>query len=311
MKIYAPAARNIVITGLAILVCLRGVLLSADKAFVPPAAVTGPKIEGYDLEIKDGQLVRATGKVEATLANVVDALRDRYTDANIVVSPGLGNLKIADLKLRAGRLGEQLQAVRVASGEKFEVQGPSGPIPQQIDPNTGLPVGGPMTPDRGLFVLREAAPRPEKQRMVEAFNIGPYLEWLRFRAGNNPADVTDKALAEIETILRDTMSDLKGDSPDLDHPTWQYHRGATLLVLIGTHDSIEVARKIINVLPGMNSMAGEARPGYGLDSGQQPDPAARQRAAAEEAFRARYGLKRTNPSSPQPVPEEPESSPPK
>ena len=312
MKIYDLNLGRVAVVSLSVLlVCLPQVLLGGQ--LVAPEAVTAAKAAGYDLEIKDGQLIRPTGKVDATLANVVDALRDRYTDANIVVSPELAKLKIADLKLRAGRLAEELEAVRIASGEKFEVQGPSGPNPP-MDPNTGLPLAGAINLDRGLFVLRETRPQPEKQRVVEAFNIGPYLEWLRRqpRDQGQTVDPTDKAMQEITTILDDTLSRLEGDSPNIDHPSWQYHRGATLLVLIGRHDSIEVARKIINALPGMTSMAEDSRaPSGWSESGGPPDRVAKQRAAADDAFRARYGLKRSNPSSPQPVPAEPESSPPK
>ena len=152
MKRYHLTLRGMAVAGIsALLVGLPDVLLSAELA--APAAVTAAKAGNYDLEIKDGQLLRPTGKVEATLANVIDALRDRYTEANIVLSPGLANLKIADLKLRASGLGEELQAVRVASGEKFEVIGPSFQ-PEQMDPKTGLPIAGAV--HRGLFVLRNA-----------------------------------------------------------------------------------------------------------------------------------------------------------
>jgi hypothetical protein len=65
------------------------------------------------------------------LGNVVDVLRDRYTNANIVMSPGLAKLRISDLKLRAGHLADELEAIRVASGGKFEWTGPrnvDGPL---------------------------------------------------------------------------------------------------------------------------------------------------------------------------------------
>src|SRR5262249_28890699 len=89
----------------------------------------------YDLEISNGTLVLEGKKTEATLANVVEVLRARYQQANIVIAPGLAQLKISDLKLRAGQLVDELEAVRVASGEKFEVIGPRSGVGPPIDPN--------------------------------------------------------------------------------------------------------------------------------------------------------------------------------
>ena len=97
-----------------LLTCLPGLLMAAEKT--PPAKVPDTRPPGYDLQIIDGQLIRPQGKVEATLANVVDALRDQYAEANIILSPGLSKLKVGDLKLRAGKLSDELEAVRVASG---------------------------------------------------------------------------------------------------------------------------------------------------------------------------------------------------
>ena len=123
----------------------------------------------YDLEIVDGILVLDGRKMEATLANVVDALRTRYQDANIAVAPGLGKLKISDLKLRAGQLTDELEAVRVASGNKFDIKGPGG-VPV-IDPNTGRPLN--ESSNSGLFVLQGPPATEQSERYVEAFNIEP------------------------------------------------------------------------------------------------------------------------------------------
>jgi hypothetical protein len=276
------------------LVCLPCLPTPAEP-LAPPAATTDIKAANYNLEIEEGQLVRPGGRVEATLANVVNALRDEYTNANIVLAPGLAKLKVSDLKLRAGSLAQELEAVRVACFDKFEIQAVGGPaVRVDVDPTTGLPLdlttGVPLQGGKrenpGLFVLREPKPTPETQRVFEAFNIGPYLEWLRRQStgsGKTNVDLTDQGLEEIAQIIHDTVSDVKGVSPD-NQPTWQYHKGATLLVVIGTRDSVEIAGKIVNVLPGMNSVGEQSRAQSGRAS---PD-----RAAADEAFRRRYGLSR-------------------
>src|SRR5207249_9222726 len=94
-------------------------------------AASGPKQE-YDLVIADGMLIKKgakEGKVEATLANVVDALRERHSSANIAIAPGVAKLKIGGRKLRAGLLWDELEAIRVASGSGFDWMAPGSPNP--------------------------------------------------------------------------------------------------------------------------------------------------------------------------------------
>jgi hypothetical protein len=241
--------------------------LSAEKALQALAATTESKPAGYDLKIEEGQLIRAGTKVDATLANVVDALRDRYTEANIIFSPGLAKLKVGDLKLRAGWLGEELQAVRVASGEKFEVETPGGPAPQQIDPTTSLPLAAARSINAGLFVLRQSVPPAQRHRVVEAFNIGPYLDWLRLQPkdGNSKGKEDDYGPQELKMIIMDTIGGFTNDGDTADRPVFQYHPGASLLIVIGNTDAVEIARKIVNALPGMSS-TGEAAKESAQDS---------------------------------------------
>jgi hypothetical protein len=253
---------------------------AGQPTLAPPGTMANnPASSGYNLEVVDGKLILPAGKVEATLGNVIDALRDQYTEANLVLAPGLAKLKVADLKLRAGRLMDELEGLRVATGGKFEIQGPNNPGPVQVDPTTGLPIGG-TTSNGGLFVLRDPRPTRPTERAVEAFNIGPYIDWLRHNDGQK-RDTEDQALNQIGKIIQDSIEDFKADSGDADRPTWKYHPGATLLVVIGNIESVEIARKIVNALPGMSAIAANARAGYGLGYSQN---------AAEDAFRARYGL---------------------
>jgi hypothetical protein len=275
-------------------------LLAGQPATPLATTASDAKSSGYNLEIVDGKLILPGGKVEATLGNVIDALREQYTEANLVLAPGLAKLRVADLKLRAGRLMDELEGLRVATGGKFEIQGPSIAV-QSLDPTTGLPVGS-GKPNAGLFVLRDPRPSGPTERMAEAFNIGPYLEWLHH--GSQKPATDESAVDEICNIIRDTISDFKGNASDADQPKWQYHRGATLLVVIGNIESVEIARKIVNALPGMSAIADSARARYGLGVPSPGDAASR--AAAEEAFRARYGLIRSSPPVNQPQNPSPE-----
>jgi hypothetical protein len=155
-----------------------------------PTTTSDAKSSGYNLEIVDGKLIVPGGKLEATLGNVIDALREQYTEANIVLAPGLAKLRVPDLKLRAGRVMDELEGLRVATGGKFEIQS-TGALAQTFDRNSGLPVGS--TPQNvGLFTLRDPRPTGPNERTVEAFNIGPYLTWLRMK----PSDGAEKRSTE-------------------------------------------------------------------------------------------------------------------
>jgi len=246
---------------------------AADKP-APAAADSEPA--GYALEIENGKLVRNSGdgrNREATLDNVLDVLRDNYTHANIVMAPGLAKVKIADLKLRALQLPEELEAVRVASGYKFEWHGPGdnlvaggvqlGSESAAVNPATGLPVSPGEAASQfnaGLFVLREPVPTTENSRMVEVFNLSPYLERLH----KNDSDVATH-LNQIEGIIGETLKGL--DQGDSAHsPTYQFHSGANLLVVIGTKEEIDVTRKVVRALLGEPDFEG-AQPGGIYTSG--------------------------------------------
>lgn len=278
--------------------------LAGQAVATPPATSSVPKSSGYNLEIVDGKLILPGGKVEATLGNVVEALRDHYAEANIVVAPGLARLRVADLKLRAGRLLDELEGLRVATSHEFEIQSPSVAA-STIDPTTGLPREG-AKPNAGLFMLRENQSTGARERVVEAFNIGPYLNWI---TANKHVDAAQKreseqdALHEVIEMIQETIMQFKGDIGDAEQPSCRYHPGATLLVVIGRMDSVEIARKIVNALPGMNAMVDLAT----VRNGPTALPSD-QRTAAEEAFRKRYGLDPAKPAAgqpgkPQPAPE--------
>jgi hypothetical protein len=254
---------------------------SNSRPTATPAA-TGSSAHPYDLEINNGFLVRGAEKVEATLANVIDNVRQRYPEANIAMSPGMARIKVSDLKLRTLGLAQELEAIRVASGEKFSATN-LGADPHSSKPN------------QGLFTLRETT-TPDRERMVEAFNIGPYLR--NEAAEQQSEDAIRKRVREVEEMIVMTLRALH-DS-DAEKLQFQFHPGASLFVAIGSSQDVGVARKIISALPGQpvieprsqfgSSAENEAfRRRYGLDRMPQPTPTNPRDTQADE-FRKRYGL---------------------
>jgi hypothetical protein len=270
---------------------------AADKTATPKKAAlsAGPETEGYDLWIAEEVFLYRGKKLEPTLGNVVDALRERYADANIALAPGLAAVKISDLKLRAGQLSDELEAIRVASGSKFEwiAPGSAGPnLPpgsSVIDPATGLPSPSAESLNRGLFILREAPPTPWTERTVEAFNLSGYIQWLTNKdrtaaAPDSRAKAAEQSLHDVEKIVMETIETLKrGNLDSQDQPRFQFHSGANLLVTVGTRESVEIVRKVVNALPGQVE-AGSPNPGgFGGVGGPTPNQAV-------NAFMQRYGL---------------------
>jgi len=178
---------------------------------------------------------------------------------------------------------DELEAVRVASGEKFEIQGPkSGRV--ELDPKTGLPLSASaeMGGSSGLYVLQAASPPPQLERVVEAFNIEPYLASLRHApAGAETAkdrtEHEERSIDELTRMVSETLEMLNSDGRPPDPPAFRFHRGASVLVVIGSRESVEVARKIVNALPGMGTA--------------QRAEAGGPNAAARDAFMRRYGLR--------------------
>jgi hypothetical protein len=286
---------------------LPGYVNAADKPPSDPnkpVAIAGAKPAGYDLAISKEVFVWAGGKLEPTLGNVVDALREVYPSANLVMAPGLPTLRISDLKLRAGNLWEYLEAIRVASGAKFDWMGPGSPGPNLppglsapgVDPTTGQPIPAvPTESNTGLFILREPMPTEETTRTVEAFNIGSYLQWLRDK--QDPKEAQDrreqevaKSLDELEQIVRVTLESLKQGSV-VEMPSFRFHRGANLLIIVGTRNAVEVARKVVTALPQPSGSPGAetSRMGGAGLPGMSPE--------VTDAFRKRYGL----PPAPEPT----------
>jgi hypothetical protein len=263
---------------------------------IPATQVPPAQSKGYDLEIVNGVLLKKGVKSSAaSLKNVIDALRERYPDANIAMPPNLADVPIGDLKLRTGSLWDELEAVRVASGGKFEWKGPGLAIffagqdnvginpTQSIDPATGLPSKNADYPNSGLFVLRESRVGPESERVVEAFNIGAYLDWIaENRAqdwGLKPSDPEyqrkihglslNEGMRQIKEILGETVEKFnRGRTGVITQPDFEFHEGARLLVVIGTREAIEIAHKVLNALPRPATTGRELLPLQSMPPGQ-------------------------------------------
>ena len=118
--------------------------------------------------------------------------------------------------------------------------------------------------------------------MVEVFNLSGYLEQLGKRDEKDIA----ASLEKIKMIVSDTLNQvMQGNVQAEDQPSFQFHPGANLFIVIGPPQAIEVTTKVVNALPGVGGA--RAYPPPGTD-----------RREAEDAFRRRYGLQPAEPQEP-------------
>jgi hypothetical protein len=196
--------------------------------------------------------------VDATLRNIVDVLRDLHSDVNIAMAPGLERVRINDLKLRTTALEQELDALRIASGNKFVWVGGNSPLTvdpmtgapmspgfSTIDPTTGLAVNPPPRPGTPLYILSESQNSPESRRRVEVFNLGDYFNALASDSDSREKRI-ENSLKEIQNIVMATI-----ESIDRDHVNtvdFQFHSGANLMVVVGTPEALDITRQVVRAL---------------------------------------------------------------
>lgn len=235
---------------------------NAEDAAPPPANANGragrppgyrtPHIGDlpeFNIQIENGQLSLAYFKpwehtnpwgtnstVAATIENLSKYLRAIDPNLNIVLSPDVGHITIQNLKLNSRNPFSISQAVSVASGGA--IVGPGG--------GGGLGFGGGLRGMERSLTFIANRPPPEKPS-VEVFNLSGYIQTL----GKVDDKVIGQKLDELEhNLIFPTLDSLHILQTGDTVPTFKYHPGTKLLIVIGNREAIEVTRKIINALSG-------------------------------------------------------------
>ena len=246
MKTDVMFRRVLTVLGFAAALALPAGPARAQSPAAPQAMREDPRRAGqppssapaqYDLEIENSMLrLGDRAKELAKLGSIVRLLRDKHPEANIAMTPELGEIVIPDLKLRAASVDDELEALRVASGDKF--------VWRAFD-NQAQPKLFTLQPSE-QFLRESAVSRPTQ---LEVFNMTSYFA----RQANAPAN--EAALADYKGKIIDDSREIISNTVQWACPRsgfiqLQFHPGANLLVVVGTPDSIEVARKIINAMIG-------------------------------------------------------------
>lgn len=233
----------------------------ANAADAKPTPSPAPSQQHWELLISQGALQRPDGAAHpATLRNVVDYLVELHP-ANVVLAPTLGDIEIQNLKLAGFRWESALEALRIASGNQFvwAVQGAAA----ETDPASGAPARPVYRDVSDLYVLEPdpATAHRASGGVVEVFNLGGYLQGK----GQDSAQVS-LALEELRLILSESLRQVRESSglggPEVA-PSIRFHERANLLVLVGTAEQVDVARKIILALPGATASQASAGTTYG------------------------------------------------
>jgi hypothetical protein len=256
MKSRTLFCQNLLPIALCLWLNTDATILAQDSPAIPKRT-TGTT--GFDIVIADGIFSYNGEETAATLENVIDLLRDRHPEANIVVAPEVPPIRFQSLKIRATELGMELEALRVASGDQFTWEVAGGPI---IDPVTGLPAPASEQP---LYVLRGTPEAGLGRLRVEAFSLGGYLASVQ--KSSDPEEnerVIGQTLDELEEMVRETVDIYRAISEDVHGRdisrrtslNIRFHRGANLVILIGDPESVEIAGKVIGALPHVHPSMG-------------------------------------------------------
>jgi hypothetical protein len=252
---------------------------TAQGVPTPPGYAATPH---YDLEIVNGVLhldpalskhYHNAASVPATLTTVVDVLRVMHEGANLVLSPNLADITISDLKVKGLPLEDELEALRVACGDRFLwMHGAPSLRPAALDPATGLPVTSPP-PGGDFYSLVPNRDATSVRSNLEVFNLGPFLKQEK------DAKQRDEAVAQLNNIIQSAIGfanlDQSGGETTL---RCQFYPGAQLLIVTGGPDVLEVARKVVRAAtgepvpePGMMRSSGFGG-GGGMMGGMGPMP---------------------------------------
>jgi hypothetical protein len=203
-----------------------------------------PNHSRFDIEVKESKLLLAplkdsekihqiTGSgtshaITATIENLGKYLSAADTNLNLVVSPEAELVTIQNLKLRGADIAEVMQAISYATQARVR--------------------GNPFSSSGQAWAIT-ARPEPPPEQSVEVFNLKGFID-QHDRKNVKVLDL-DKELAEIKKIILDTLLRLKqGHLEDKDTPSFSFHPGTGLFIVIGTPTAAEVTRKIVNALPG-------------------------------------------------------------
>jgi len=190
-----------------------------------PTAAEQPKPTPFVLEIRNG-VIMDNGKPAgtATIGNILDYFVKKGEKFGIILGPGVADLQISDLVLNYNwDESDAAKVFGVAIGSAVEDQ-------VQV-----------IQTDIGVFRLTL---RQDTTRQTQVFNLTDYL--------NPDGKADDKTIQDkissLTDIIYKTLHDVHPMNTDAVQPHYQFHKGANLLVVIGTPEALTIANQVVNAL---------------------------------------------------------------
>ena len=207
-------------------------LVSGPAAFAQPTPQPAPEAgPTFNLEVRNGTKMSG-GQSPATIKNLVEYVRQQNPDMNFVLAPGVESVVVENLELRSADVPAFVKALEFATARAVG--------------------GGQISPNTWALTSRDRHPTP-RAKQVEVFNLSGYLHHLRQQ---DPRNDVERNLDQLKTTIEETLVLQKGeDISSEERPAVRFHPGANLLIVVGSPEAIDIARKIVSALPG-----------------QQPDP---------------------------------------
>lgn len=245
------------------------------------------KVEGHAIYLKLPGQAWDRGSAPATMGHAIKALRTLYPNATFAIDPRVAEVPVTDLIIRSDDPMTDLEALRTSCGGRFSIV---------HDPNFASASG--VAEQNPLYSIiynnaTDIKPPAGEDRQIECFNLTGYLQREKAldkdeantnkgpAAAAQAADLASDHAAMAIGRLRDMIQEsITAFDPSISQPHFQFYADAQLLIVIGSHRSIQVAAKVINALPGQQTWGGNGW-GGGNYFGQQRDA---QQIKAEDAL---------------------------
>lgn len=210
----------------------RGGFRGGRGGFFPGDAQDSSLDSSNTLRIVDGSLllppIRREPPQPATLENIVAFLRTRHPEVNFVLAPELSDVRIQNLLLRNASLDQELNALRVASGDLF-----------RTDEST--PGSGTGEPPLIQLVPSPMFSRSASEVAVEAFNLSHYSP-TTYPEGKSREELVQEAVAALQDAIYQSLNSM---NLNVDSLKFFYHPGSGVFVVSGNRDSVAVAKKVV------------------------------------------------------------------
>jgi hypothetical protein len=180
-------------------------------------------------------------------------------DVNIVIGDSLGSLKINDLQLQHAPLDLALQALSVASGNKFIVR----------------ELNSKETPS--LLYMLETNKTSAPETKVEAFNLSGYIHHIKHSTPdtNKWDEQIRMNMDRLQQITQSVVDEQRALEKSAGVPLigvalkFDFFKESDLLIVFGAPEAVTTAGKIIQALPVQDD---ERWPNYLLAPSRQNQP---------------------------------------